>query len=131
LDIYNAFIKAKGFSLNQQKLYSAKDAITACWIHESGITANGIWNFGCDSREDLIEIYGSEGKITFSIFDENPVTLTNDSENESLVIEHLENVQYFHVENMRDHLFGIKEHPSLGKSALHTSWVMDKILETI
>lgn len=123
--------EAKGISLNQQKLYSAKDAITACWVHENGITGNGSWNFGCNSREDHVEIYGSKGKICFSVFDENPITLKSDSENKSLIIEHPKNVQFFHVENMRDHLFGKIEHPSLGKSALHTSWVMDKILGAI
>jgi len=123
--------EAKGISLNQQELYSAKDAITACWVHENGITGTGSWNFGCDSREDYVEIYGNKGKITFSVFDENPITLKSDSENERLIIEHPKNVQYFHVENMRDHLFGNKTHPSNGESALHTSWVMDKILGAI
>jgi hypothetical protein len=28
-------------------------------------------------------------------------------------------------------LFHAKEHPSIGETALHTSWVMDKILGTI
>ena len=123
--------EAKGISLNQQKLYSAKDAITACWVHENGITGTGSWNFGCNSREDTVEIYGSKGKISFSVFDENPIILKSNSDKESLIIEHPKNVQYFHVENMRDHLFGENEHPSLGKSALHTSWVMDKILGAI
>lgn len=30
--------EANGISLNQQGLYSAKDATTACWVHESGVT---------------------------------------------------------------------------------------------
>lgn len=123
--------EAKGICLNQQDLYTAKDAITACWVHENGITGTGSWNFGCDSREDCVEIYGSNGKITFSVFDENPVTLKNDSENESLIIKHPENVQYFHVKNMRDFLFEEKNHPSTGKTALHTSWIMDQILGVI
>ncbi|MFD1294863.1 Gfo/Idh/MocA family protein [Lutibacter holmesii] len=123
--------EAKGISLNQQKLYSAKDAITACWVHENGITGAGSWNFGCNTREDTVEIFGSKGKICFSVFDKNPIILKNEFENESLIIEHPKHVQFFHVENMRDHLFGKSIHPSLGKSALHTSWVMDKILGTI
>lgn len=119
---------AKGISLNQQGLYTAKDAITACWIHKNGITGAGNWNFGCNLREDKVEIYGSKGKIIFSIFEESPVELIIEKEHKILNIEHPENVQFFHIQNMRDFFFEGKNHPSTGKSAVHTSWIMDKIL---
>jgi hypothetical protein len=32
---------------------------------ESRITGSGSWNFGSYRREDIVEIYGSKGKITF------------------------------------------------------------------
>jgi hypothetical protein len=34
--------EASGMSLNQQDLYSAKDAVSASWLHESGITGSGV-----------------------------------------------------------------------------------------
>ena len=37
-------------------------------------------------------------------------------------------VQYFHIKKMKDFLFDGKQHPSTGKTALHTGWVLDKIL---
>ena len=120
--------EVSGFSLNQQGLYSAKDAITACWLHESGITGNGNWNFGSDKREDSVEINGNKGKITFSIFENDPIVLSNDEGETSLFIEHPENVQLHHVERIRDHLLGNSIHPSNGLTASHTSWVMDTIL---
>ena len=120
--------EVSGFSLNQQGLYSAKDAITACWLHESGITGNGNWNFGSDKREDSVEINGNKGKITFSIFENDPIVLLNDEGETSLFIVHPENVQLHHVERIRDHLLGNSIHPSNGLTASHTSWVMDKIL---
>lgn len=123
--------EAKGISLNQQGLYSAKDAIAACWVHENGITGSGSWNFGCNLNEDFVEVYGSKGIIKFSVFDNVPIVLESASKNENMMIEHPENVQYFHVEGMRDYFSEGKEHPSMGKSALHTSWVMDKILGAI
>jgi len=81
-----------GFSTNQQGLYSANDAITACWIHESGITGTGSWNFGCSEQEDHVEIIGSKGKIEFTIFDEKPIRLTNEQGLIELSIKHPENV---------------------------------------
>jgi predicted dehydrogenase len=120
--------EAKGISLNQQQLYAAKDAITACWVHKNGITGSGSWNFGANTNEDTVVIYGSKGTIKFSIFDNVPIVLESALKNESLMIAHPKNVQYFHVESMRDFLFSGKEHLSMGTSATHTSWVMDQIL---
>lgn len=122
------FKKVSGFSSNQQGLYSAKDAVVASWIHESGITGTGNWNFGSLERNDVVTITGNKGKIIFSIFDENPIELYNQSGNTALNIPHPENVQLFHVQNIKEHLLGNSNHPSTGKSALHTSWVMDKIM---
>lgn len=118
-----------GISLNQQGLYGAKDAFTACWLHEGGITVTGSWNFGAASSGDQVNILGSQGSISFSVFDEKPVVLTRGDKNLALAIEHPEHVQMPHVENMRKQLSGDGYlHPSNGKTALHTSWIMDQII---
>lgn len=120
-----------GQSLNQQGLYSAKDALSASWIHKNGITGSAFWNFGSWKREDTVEIIGSKGSIVFSVFDKNPVQLITSNGTVSLTIEHPENIQLYHVLAMKTHLEGTKEHPSTGKTALHTAWIMDKILGRI
>ncbi len=118
-----------GISLNQQQLYGAKDAFTASWLHEGNITGAGSWNFGTYQSLDKVEIFGSHGKIEFSVFDDEPVVLQSKEKEEQLFIEHPEHVQMHHVENMKKHLFEENYlHPSTGLTALHTSWVMDKIL---
>src|SRR5680860_72248 len=122
------FQEVYGISKNQQGFYSAKDAITAAWSHKNGVSGEAAWNFGCDEHLDLVEIFGSEGKISFSLFDENKICLKNAKGEQKLFIEHPKHVQQFHVESLRDDLLGNTTHPSTGKSALHTSWVMDKIL---
>jgi 1,5-anhydro-D-fructose reductase (1,5-anhydro-D-mannitol-forming) len=120
--------EVSGISLNQQSLYTAKDAVTAHWLHESGITGSGSWNFGCFEREDSVEIYGSKGKITFAIFDNEPIIIKTEEGESIHNIEHPENIQLHHVELMREHLLGNSKHPSVGKTASHTSWVMDQII---
>lgn len=123
--------EAYGISGNQQGLYGAKDAITACWLHKSGIMGAASWNFGCSSGADHVEVIGSKGSLAFSIFDEVPIILDNDEGCHELFIEHPENVQLYHVQNMRDQLLGSGRHPSSGLTATHTSWVMDRILGTL
>ncbi|MFV5697225.1 Gfo/Idh/MocA family protein [Flavobacterium sp. ZT3R17] len=120
--------EVSGISLNQQGLYSAKDAATACWVHESGITGTGSWNFGCYEREDKVEIFGSKGKITFSVFENEPLVLSNEQGKTEVFIEHPENIQLYHAKQMREHLLGNSKHPSTGLTGAHTSWVMDKII---
>ncbi len=119
---------ATGLSLNQQNLYASQDAVTACWIHENGVTGSGSWNFGCNGREDQVGIYGSKGKIEFSVFDEIPLQISTSKGKSEFFIENPENIQLYHVKNMRDHLLGNCKHPSTGQSAAHTAWVMDQIL---
>ena len=132
LDLFNFLLGdieiANGIATNQMGLYSAKDAIVGSWMHKSGVTGDGSWNFGCYQREDKVEILGSAGKITFSIFNEEPIILLNSQGEEKLEIPNPKHIQEFHVTNIKSHLLGEKTHPSLGSSGLHTSWVMDKIL---
>lgn len=120
--------EASGMSENQQELYSAADAVTGSWMHANGISGSGFWNFGAFHREDKVEIIGSHGKIIFSVFDEEPITLTTKNGSEEFVVENPKHIQYYHVLNMKKDLESIEKHPSTGISAMHTSWVMDKIL---
>lgn len=135
LDLFTYFLgnikDANGFSTNQQNLYTAKDAVVANWIHENGITGTGNWNFGAKIKEDKVEIYGSMGKIEFSVFENAPIKLITETENISEEIAHPKHIQFYHVKAMKDDLFDAIKHPSTGNSALHTSWVMDKILGKI
>ena len=122
---------AQGIAVNQQGFYTAKDAVTGSWLHDAGVTGSAVWNFGSSTREDSVTIHGSEGKIEFSVFEEQPVVLTNTEGCKELFIENPENIQLYHVQNMREHLLGNGQHPSTGETGAHTSWVLDKILGTL
>ncbi|MBF8149762.1 Gfo/Idh/MocA family oxidoreductase [Winogradskyella sp. F6397] len=120
--------EASGVCLNQQELYTAKDAISGSWLHDSGVIGSAIWNFGAYKREDSVRIVGSEGEVCFSIFSDHPIQLITDKNSETFIIDNPNPIQLYHVENMQKHINGISQHPSTGKSGLHTAWVMDKIL---
>lgn len=123
-DIEEAF----GTSTNQQNLYTAKDAISGSWTHKSGVIGSGSWNFGAYKREDKVRLIGSEGEITFSVFLEYPIELIAKTRHEKFSIENPKHIQEYHVKNMYKHLCGKTQHPSTGFTAIHTAWVMDKIL---
>jgi predicted dehydrogenase len=123
--------EVSGSSLNQQGFYSAKDAVAASWLHEAGVTGTGSWNFGTEMREDKVTLYGSTGKIEFSIFNDEAILLYNEDGKTELYISNPEHIQLYHVQLMKDHLCGDSQHPSNGMTATHTSWVMDKIVGNI
>ncbi len=125
------FREVHGSSLNQQELYGAKDAFTACWQHGSGTNGTGAWNFGCATAMDRVELLGSTGHIEFSVFDDHPVRLSAGDRLEEIRIEHPDTVQLPHVRAMRDALLQGRPHPSTGASGVHTSWVMDRILGVV
>ncbi|PWE39876.1 Gfo/Idh/MocA family protein [Pseudomonas prosekii] len=116
-----------GFTARQAGLYAAEDAVSATWRFASGATGMGCWNFVADRREDRVELIGSKGRITFSVFDEHPVQLAAD-ENLSLNIENHQHIQWHHVLGMNAHIRGESQHPALATEALKTDWVMDQIL---
>lgn len=120
--------EVQGTSLNQQGLYTAKDAVAACWKHKSGVLGNASWNFGAYAREDKVTIMGSDGSIEFSVFKEQELLLETHEGVIRKFIENPHHVQQYHVDNIRAHLLENREHPSLGRSGLHTSWIMDRIL---
>lgn len=123
-------IQVGGLSLNQQKLYGAHDAFAAHWLHDAGITGTGSWNFGSGHSLDRVEIFGSKGKIEFSVFEENPIVLNQNGNKQEVFIENPKNIQLHHVENMRRQLVEKNySHPSSGLTALHTSWVMSRIVK--
>lgn len=126
--LFGEYQSVKGLATNQQNLYGAFDAISACWQHKSGITGSGSWNFGGFSRFDIVTVYGEKGEITFSVFDEQAIKVVNIQGKKEFTIENPIHVQQYHVENMASALLDNTTHPSTGHSATHTSWVMEQIL---
>jgi predicted dehydrogenase len=125
---FGAVERVSGFSINQLGLYSSMDAVVGSWIHESNVTGSGTWNFGSEKRQDRVEILGSTGSIRFSMFGGEDIILEQNENISTHQIQNHEHIQFHHVQAMRDHLSGKRVHPSSGKTATHTAWVMDKIL---
>jgi 1,5-anhydro-D-fructose reductase (1,5-anhydro-D-mannitol-forming) len=95
-----------------------------------GVTGSGFWNFGCSENTDQVDIFGSEGKIIFSVFDEKSIRiLAQDSLQEEIIrIDNPPHVQMPHVEKLRDALLYNKAHPSTGTNSLQSSGAMEEIL---
>jgi predicted dehydrogenase len=120
---------ACGVATNQQALYGAADAVSACWRFANGALGSGSWNFGGDRREDVVEILGQRGAIRFSMFDEAPLQLRAEGTEQSVSIANPSPIQIHHVAAMVRHLRGGAVHPSTGIEAAKTNRVMAQILQ--
>jgi len=69
--------EAHGYSQNLGHLYDVKDTISAIMQFKSGVVGTGQWCFVAskESVEDVIEIVGTKGKISFSTFAFTPIKL--------------------------------------------------------
>ncbi len=119
---------ANGFSVNQQGLYSAKDAVVGNWKHHSGVTGCGSWNFGAENRIDKVEIFGAKGSIRFAVFAEELIAVHSEGQTNAIRIQNPDPIQLFHVRNMAKTLFLDSPHPSTGETAMHITWVLERLL---
>ena len=120
--------QASGFATNQQGLYTACDAVVASLLFESGVTGSGAWNFAAQDHQDKIQIIGSLGHISFSVFSDTPAVLSTADKCISVPMAKPSPIQQHFVQAVADHLAVKAQHPSLAASAAHTNWIMDAIL---
>lgn len=122
--------QAKGISINQAGLYPADDMVTATFLFESGITGTGSWCFTVPERlkADITTIIGSEGKITFSFFENTDIFVERtDGTNQHFNIPHPENIQHPLIQAIVNELLGKGVSPSTGRTGIRSTMIMEWI----
>ncbi|MFL6562815.1 MAG: Gfo/Idh/MocA family protein [Bacillus sp. (in: firmicutes)] len=121
--------EAQGFASNQAGYYRAEDIVTGTYRFESGIHGIGNWCFSAFEDEDVNEIVGSKGKITFSTFGNVPIVLTTANGIEQWSFEPPQHVHQPLVETIVADLTGDSSQcPSTGETGARTNWVMGEII---
>ncbi|WRP07423.1 Gfo/Idh/MocA family oxidoreductase [Rossellomorea aquimaris] len=121
--------EAKGFARNQAGYYEAEDIVTGTYRFASGVQGIGKWCFTAFEHVDINEIVGSKGKISFSTFGDDPVTLTTNVGKEQWSFERPLHVHQPLVATIVKELTrGGVWCPSTGDSGARTNWVMDEIV---
>ena len=120
--------QVKGLAGNQAGLYPAEDIVTATWRFASGVQGTGAWCFTAYGDLDVTEIVGSRGKLAFSTFGAEPISLTTADGVSRFAIENPVHIQQPMIQTVVDELNGVGHCPSTGVSAARTTWVMDEVL---
>jgi 1,5-anhydro-D-fructose reductase (1,5-anhydro-D-mannitol-forming) len=116
---------------------AVEDSVALHFQTDRGIIGTASWNFAGSSADDLIEIVGTEGRLTMSTFGNEPLRLVREEQREedSASTETFSepNPPHVHlplVQTMVDELLGRGSCPSTGESAARTARVMDAALKT-
>lgn len=117
-----------GIASNQAGYYQAEDIVTGTYRFDSGVHGVGNWCFAAFENVDVNEIVGSEGKITFSTFGDDPVVLTTAAGEQQWKFERPQHVQQPLVTMMVEELTGEDtKSPSTGENGARANWVLDKL----
>lgn len=133
LDLIYYFFRAPvyvaGVSLNQAHAYQADDAVACTMLFENGAVMNGLWSFSVPPSEekDICVITGSEGSISFSVFDMRNITVRKNGKEQTIAFEPLQHVQQPMIEKIVDYFSGGGANPCSGDDGYTVMWMMDKI----
>lgn len=94
--------KASGYAAHQGGLYAADDIVSGNILFKSGVIFQGTWCFNVAEADekDNCEIFGSEGKISFSIFEMEKIAVTTNGKTEILSFDALQHVQQPMIEKV-------------------------------
>lgn len=118
--------KFSGISVNQNKHTTIDDMVTGQILFENDIVFNGNWCFNVTEANelDLCQIYGTDGKISFSVFG-NEITLESKGTEVKYCFERLQHVQQPMIEKVVQYFLGHAENPCTAEEAIKSMQLMD------
>jgi predicted dehydrogenase len=124
---FGAVEKASGFSLNQGGFYAADDLTVGSIIFKNGVVFNGNWCFtpAQGDGKDLVEIIGSEGKISFTCFTTHHFTISKNGKEEVMAFDELQHVQQPMIDAVVKYFLDEGPNPSTAESAVATMRIID------
>lgn len=128
--LFGDITDAKGYVANMAHLYEVPDTINASFLFMNGLTGSASWCFVAhpSSREDRIQVFGTEGSMAFSVYDYKDIELLSTKGKERFSLENPPHVQMPIITNVINHLRGLETCTQDNIEATSVNWVMDKIL---
>ncbi len=129
--LFGPVVKVHGMAVNHAGYYKAEDTVTGTFLFGNGVIGTGSWCFvvAKGNEEDIIEINGPKGKLTFSSFQHGDVKLTTPEGTVSFSFQNPENIQHYLIKQVVNELRGVEECVSNGKTAARTSAVLDEMVK--
>ncbi|MBR1687052.1 MAG: Gfo/Idh/MocA family oxidoreductase [Prevotella sp.] len=127
---FGVITEARGIRANRGGLYEAEDTVSACFEFENGLPGSGSWCFVAheSASEDRIEVTGSQGMVSFSVFNYEPIVLHTSEGSQRIAVPNPPYVQFPLIKSVIEHLQGSGVCNCTSVTATPVNWVMDRIL---
>jgi predicted dehydrogenase len=124
--------KKSGVSFNQYKNYPADDIVAGHILFENGIVFNGLWCFTVGEKEalDQVEIIGSEGRISFSVFDKYSFSVSQDGMSQEFTYEKIQHVQQPMIEKVVQYFLDQAPNPCPPEAGVRVMEIMEAFTRT-
>ena len=121
--------KTAGIAINQGGSYDADDMVTGNILFENEVVFSGTWCFNAAPEliKDQVEIIGTKGKISFSVFSEHTITVTAKGEATTLAFDPLQHVQQPMIEATVQYFAGNGANPCTGEEGAEVMRLMEVI----
>lgn len=125
--LFGDAVSSFGYSTNQAGLYAAEDLVTGMIQLKNNILVTGTWCFTVAKgiEKDKIEIIGSKGKISFSVFG-HEIEINNGHEKEIINFIPPAHIQQPMIEKIVHYFSGIGENPCSATEAIKSMSVMEQ-----
>lgn len=127
--LFGTPIKVNGTASNKAGRYKAEDTVNASIHYPQNITVTGNWSFCAHEHQDVMEIIGEKGRITFSGFGHEPISLHRLEGTIHFPYTNPQHIQSNLIHAVNEELLGGESCVSTGQSALLATEVMDAILK--
>ncbi len=117
----------QGAAANIASPHDVEDSV-AMTFRAGGALGSATWNFASEAREDIIEITGTDARLSMSCFGDEHLRLTREHGEESIELPNPPHIQQPLIQTIVDQLHGRGTCPSTGESASRTAKVMDSVL---
>jgi predicted dehydrogenase len=117
---------SRGLAGNQAGHYPADDIVSGEMLFENGIIFRGIWCFSVPKEEtkDLVEIIGSEGKISFSVFGQYYI-VTKNGHQERVEVKAPPHIQQPMIELVNKYFSSQGENPCPASEGIEVMKIID------
>lgn len=119
--------KTTGISFNASGYYNADDTTSGQILFESKVLVNGAWCFTSSERKDHCEIIGSEGKISFSVFDHHPLIIEKNEKQSSIEFDRIQHVQQPMIRKVVEYFLDQSPNPCSASEGVEVMKMMDAL----
>jgi predicted dehydrogenase len=127
--IFGDPLEVAGKACNLGGLYEPEDTLSATLKLPENLLVSASWSFITPEpfQKDLVEVFAEKGKLKFSIFSFQPMTLLTGDHRETIATIQPEHIQMPHIQSIVAELNGSGSCPATGLTSAVTSRAMDMI----